>query len=112
MSKLSPEKTNKTIEMLTTPKKIICDCPSPNYGTSDKLRFISEPQRLQQNYFTRGTTGERVSEVWNEIYFKLMNIASKGRVFCHPDIRDTLMAALGPTGINDCLIKMIEENRY
>jgi len=112
VSKLSPENRDKTIEMLTTPKKIICDCPSLNYGTSDKLRFISEPQRLQQNYFTRGTTGERVSEVWNEIYFKLMNIASKGRVFCHPDIRDTLMAALGPTGINDCLKEMVEENRY
>lgn len=112
VSLLSPENTNRTVEMLNTPQKIICDYPSPNYGTIDKLKFISEPQRLQQNYFTRGTAGERVSGVWNEIYFKLMNIASKGRVFCHPDIRDTLMAALGPTGINECLQETIEENRY
>jgi hypothetical protein len=56
--------------------------------------------------------GKRVSEVWHATYFKLMNIASKGRVFCHPDIRDTLMVALGPNGINECLSQMIKEYRY
>jgi len=107
VSLLAPEKTNKTIEILSTPKKIICDCPTPIYGTSEMLRFIPEPQRLQRNYLTRADAGERVSEVWDEAYFKLMNIVSKGRVFCHPDIRDTLMAAIGPDDIKRCLEKVI-----
>lgn len=32
-----------------------------------------------------------------------MNIAAKGRVFCDPRVRDTLMAALGPDSIRDCV---------
>ena len=109
VSLLAQEKTDKTVEILSTPKKIICDCPEPIYGTSENLRFIPEPQRRQRNYFSRVTIGERVSEVWNQVYFKLMNISSKGRVFCHPDIRDTLMAALGPEGIKECLESVIGE---
>lgn len=109
VSLLAPEKTNKTIELLSTPKKIICDCPRPIYGTREMLRFIPEPQRLQRNYLTRADAGERVSEVWDESHFKLMNIVSKGRVFCHPDIRGTLMAAIGPDEIKKCLEKVIEK---
>ncbi len=103
VSLLSPEWTNKGIKILSTPKKILCDCPEPIYGTSDKLRFIPEPQRLQKNYRERSKTGERVSEVWIQVYFSLINIASKGRIFCHPDVRDTLMAAIGPEGIRECM---------
>ena len=108
---MAPEKTDKCVEILSTPKKIICDCPEPVYGASekDKLRFIPEPQRLQKNYFIRANIGERVSEVWREVYFKLMNIASKGRIFCHPDIRDTLMAVLGPDLIKNSLQSVIRE---
>lgn len=109
VSLLAQEKTDKTVEILSTPEKIICDCPEPIYGTSENLRFIPEPQRLQRNYLSRVTIGERVSEVWNQVYFKLMNISSKGRVFCHPDIRDTLMAAIGPDGIKECLESVIGE---
>jgi HD superfamily phosphohydrolase len=112
VSLLAPDKTDKTVEILSTPKKIICDCPEPNYGTSENLRFVPEPQRLQRNYFTRATIGERVSEVWNQVYFRLMNIASKGRVFCHPDIRDTLMAAIGPEGIRECLESVIKDYEH
>jgi len=36
-----------------------------------------------------------------------MNIASKGRVYCHPEIRDSLMAALGPEGIKNCVDKVV-----
>lgn len=109
VSLLNPEQVNKVLEILDTPKKIICDCPGPSYGTDDKLRFVPEPQRLRRNYYARYKAGERVSEVWNQIYFKLMNIASKGRVFCHPDIRDTLMAAVGPGGIEECLMDTIQQ---
>ena len=109
ISLLAPTITDKAIEILTLPKKIICDCPEPVHGTSDILRFIPEPQRLQKNYFRRVKAGERVSEVWKQVYFKLMDIASKGRIFCHPDIKDTLMATLGPDIIQECLESVIKE---
>lgn len=103
VSLLSPDKNDKTVEMLSKPKMILCDCPTPIYGTKDNLRCIPEPQRLQKNYFLRSNTGERVSEVWAQVFYSLMNIAAKGRIFCHPEVRDSLMAAIGPEGIKESL---------
>ncbi len=109
VSLLATDRTDKTLLFLSEKKSIICDCPEPIYGSSEQLRFIPEPKRLQKNYFIRLDIGVRVSEVWNQVYFKLMDIASKGRVFCHPEIRDTLMAALGPEGIEDSLKQVIKD---
>ena len=109
VSLLSPDKTDKTVELLSKPKMILCDCPSPIYGTKDKLRCIPEPQRLQKNYLLRSNTGERVSEVWTQVFHLLMNIASKGRIFCHPDVRDSLMAAIGPNVIEECLKNNVDK---
>lgn len=106
---LASDEINETIERLADPRKIICDCPCPAYGADDdeKLKFIPEPQKFQRNYYVRTAAGERVSDVWNGIYYELMNIVSKGRVFCHPDIRDALMAAIGPGDIRECSEKVI-----
>jgi HD superfamily phosphohydrolase len=98
-SSLAPERANEVLEILGKPGMILCDCPKPPYGSDDILRFIPEPQRFQHNYFSRVEVGERVSEVWQQVFFRLMNIAAKGRVFCDPRIRDTLMAAIGPDAI-------------
>lgn len=110
ISLLAPKITNKAIEILNEPNKILCDCPQPQHGAKEMLRFIPEPQRLQKNYFIRGDTGERVSEVWNQVYYKLMDIVSKGRIYCHPDIRDTIMATIGPDGLKSCLENVIEDH--
>ena len=56
----------------------------------------------------RVSVGDRVSEVWQQVFFKLMEIASKGRVYCHPDVRDTVMAALGPEGVGAALGETIK----
>jgi HD superfamily phosphohydrolase len=105
---LSPENADKAIALLESPGAILCDAPEPSIGTTaEKLRFIPEPKRLLRNYSSRLVVGERVSEVWQEVHHRLMNIASKGRVFCHPDVRDTLMAALGPEGIRTALEDVI-----
>ena len=90
---------DKTLSLLQTPNAILTDCPEPSYGGKDVLSIIPEPQRLYKNYFSRVKTGEKVSTVWNEIYFKLMNVAAKGRIFCHPDVRNTLMATVGLEGL-------------
>ena len=37
-----------------------------------------------------------------------MKIVAKGRIYCHPDIRDTLMAALGPDIIKQCLTEVLD----
>jgi phosphohydrolase domain-containing protein len=107
-SSLAPGRRNKVLEVLGEPSMVLCDCPRPPYGTREKLRFIPEPDRVLRNYMTRVSIGDRVSEVWQQVFFKLMQIASKGRVFCHPEIRNTLMAALGPEGIRDVLIETIK----
>ena len=109
ISLLSPQHTDCVIDMLDKPGKILCDCPDPVYGSLSKLNIIPEPQRLQKNYFERINMGRRVSEVWHEVHCILMNIVSKGRVYCHPHMRDTIMAALGPQILNKCLEKTISD---
>ena len=102
-SSLAPERKGRVLDKLAEPNMVLCDCPRPPYGSREKLRFISEPDRVLRNYMTRVSGGDRVSEVWQQVFFKLMQIASKGRVFCHPEIRNTLMAALGPEGVREVL---------
>jgi HD superfamily phosphohydrolase len=107
-SALAPDRRNLALELLKEPGKILCDCPKAPYGTNEKLLFIPEPRRLQHNYMTRVRVGERVSEMWEHVFFRLMNIAAKGRIFCDPRIRDTLMAAVGPDSIRDCVRKVVD----
>jgi HD superfamily phosphohydrolase/tRNA A-37 threonylcarbamoyl transferase component Bud32 len=108
VSLLSPEVTDITIERLKLPNQILCDAPEPSYGTEKNiLRFIPEPHRLQRDYKTRKEAGNRVSEVWKQVYNRLMNITAKGRVYCHPEIRDNLMAALGPDDIRKIINKIV-----
>lgn len=109
LSMLSPEKINTTVQIMAEPKKILCDAPEPSAGSEDLLRFTPEPQRLHKNYEMREKIGERVSEVWERVHFTLMNIAAKGRIYCHPDIRDTLMAALGPESLREILFSVIKK---
>ena len=108
-SALAPARRDESLALLEEPGKILCDCPEAPYGSNEKLRFIPEPHRLQHNYLSRVEVGERVSEVWEQVFFRLMNIAAKGRVFCDPRVRDTLMAALGPDSIRNCVQETVEK---
>ncbi len=98
-SALASDRADPVLTELRKPGRVLSDCPPPRAGSREKLRFALEPKRRLRNYDSRVEVGERVSEVWQQVFFKLMEIASKARVYCHPDIRDTLMAALGPEGI-------------
>jgi hypothetical protein len=105
VSSLSVEITNETTILLDKPNMIICDAPEPSLGIHGKTpRFIPEPQRLQYNYIIRKGVGNKVSEVWDNEYKSLMNIAAKGRIFCHPKIRNNIMAALNPMIIQKALV--------
>jgi hypothetical protein len=108
-SSLAPARANEVLEILDKPGMILCDCPSPPYGSNEMLRFIPEPKKLQRNYFSRVEVGERASEVWQQVFFRLMNIAAKGRVFCDPRVRDTLMAALGPEPIRGIVKELVDK---
>lgn len=108
VSLLAPEIIDKTLERLFLPNQILCDAPEPSYGTTKNiLRFIPEPQRLQKNYPSRKEAGNKVSDVWKQIYNRLMNITAKGRIYCHPEIRDSLMAVLGPDDIRRIIERII-----
>jgi hypothetical protein len=96
LSALSTERVNTTAEGLSKSTALLVDAPDPQYGSRTPLRIIPEPKRLERNYLTRAETGERVSEVWAQVHHRLMRFAAKGRVFCHPDLRDTVVAAIGP----------------
>ena len=97
------------IAELEKPGRILADAPPSRTGSHEKLRFAVEPKRQLQNYETRVELGETVSEVWQQVFFKLMEIASKGRVYCHPELRDELMTALGPGGIRDAVNAVVKK---
>lgn len=109
LSILAEQRTKPVLKMLSEKEWILCDAPKPSYGTAGQLRIIPEPQKLHQNYWTRAEAGMRVSEVWNQVYFNLMNIAARGRVFCHPEIRDILTAALGVKRLKNIVQEVVNE---
>jgi hypothetical protein len=67
-SALAPSRKSEVLRILEEPGKILCDCPNAPYGSNEKLRFIPEPQRLMRNYLSRVEVGERVSEVWEQVF--------------------------------------------
>lgn len=109
VSLLAQERIDHTMEVLQKTNSILVDVPSPSYGAEESLKIIPEPQRLQRNYLSRISTGDRISEVWAQVHHRLMRIAAKGRVFCHPDARDTLMAAFSLEDIKRALDEVIGE---
>ena len=106
-SSLAPHSVAIAQAELLKPGRVLTDCPSPRTGSRERLRFALEPKRRLQNYSSRVAVAERVSEVWQQVSTRLMAIASKGRVYCHPLLRDPLMAALGPEGARDALETVI-----
>lgn len=106
-SALAPQSVASAQAELHKPGRILTDCPSPRTGSKERLRFALEPKRRLQNYSSGVAVAERVSEVWQQVSTRLMAIASKGRVYCHPILRDPLMAALGPEGVRDALETVI-----
>jgi len=109
VSLLAEDKTDFTMTILEKENAILVDIPDPSYGADKPLKIMPEPQRLQRNYETRLVTSQRISEVWAGIHHMLMRIAAKGRIFCHPDARDTLMAALKPEDIKAILDSIIDK---
>ncbi len=106
-SLLRPEKTDRTLQLLGEPLVILCDAPKPSTGAGERLYFIPEPDRLKKNYLSRSLSAERISDVWSGIHEQLMKFAARAMVFCHPDIRDPLMAALGPEGVEQAVLEAI-----
>ncbi len=105
---LTVEKMNETIRFLKKPGSILCDCPKPPYGSTVGLKFIPEPKKLKTNYYKRFEIGEKLSDIWYRPYNELMKIVSKGRVFCHPEIRDVLLVSIGEEGLKECLLNSIK----
>jgi HD superfamily phosphohydrolase len=101
---------DRILDELRKPGRILTDCPRPRIGSDQTLWFVLEPKRLLQSYTSRLRQAERVSELWNDVYSRLMGIASKARVYCHPEIRDGLMASVGPDGIRDAVEKLLENS--
>lgn len=108
-SQLGETDVDRTVELLERTGIILVDAPPPSFGGGRSLRILPEPQRLQRNYLTRVEMGQRISSVWSKVHHRLMRVASKGRLFCHPDIRDSLMAAVGPDEMAKLISSTVKE---
>ena len=100
---ISRDQIKKTLNILNYHSSIICDSVEPKYGIeskNQKLKIIPEPK---YSYQKKKNIKKRDSEVHIQVYGLLINIVSKGRIFCHPEIRDTLMQVLTLKDIENCI---------
>ncbi len=103
---IKEEQIKKTLTILNHQSSLICDYVDPKLGIESKnqtLKIIPEPKYSYKNIKYHN------SEVFKQVYGKLINIVSKGRIFCHPEIRDTLMQVLTLNDINDCIKDALKE---
>lgn len=100
--------TNEVVKALDEPLSIICDIPIID-EKDDEIRLIPEPNKFRQNYETRNKIGEKISDVYHDIYNQLMVKTCKGRIFCHPKIRDVLLRVLTPNLIKECISSTYED---
>lgn len=108
---LSAKSKEKALLILAQPLSILCDFPKPVYGFDEKkeINIIAEPQRLQYDYSRMEEINQRISNVFNDMHFKLMEMTAKGRIFCHPKIRNVLRVALSNDIIQGCVEKALDE---
>lgn len=105
---LSEKSKENLIETFEKKSALICDYLEPSYGAKDeiKLRLVFLPKTLSEN---DSRINNRISEVYNDIHYNLMNICSKGRVFCSPMIRDLLFRVLNYDIILECINETINK---
>lgn len=106
---ISRDQVKITLNILTHDTSIICDSIKPKSGIESKnhiLQIIPEPK---YSYEKEKNIKKHKSEVHVQVYGKLINIVSKGRIFCHPEIRDTLMQVLTLKDIEDCIKTTMEK---
>ncbi len=109
-SSLIPDKVDDTVKILGQPNAILVDVPRPSAGSDKLLRVMPEPYRSQRSYSDRYATRDRIAGVWQQVHSPLIRLAAKGRIFCHPDIRDTLMAVLSYDTIDSILQKQVDKH--
>lgn len=96
-------------QVLLSDGSLLLDAPRPVPGSTNPLKVLPEPERLQRNYSTRMEAAQRMSEVWEQFHYRLMKVAAKARIYCHPDCRDTLMAVVSPEDIAKVAIALTDK---
>lgn len=103
---ISREKIKKTLDILNQDSSLICDSCDPEYELKNlMLEIIPEPK---YSYNIQKNIKMHRSEVIEQVYGILINIVSKGRIYCHPEIRDTLMQVLTLMDIESCVNKAMD----
>ncbi|KKM89291.1 hypothetical protein LCGC14_1250150 [marine sediment metagenome] len=103
---LSEKRKDNLVEKFEKNNALICDYLEPSYGAKDeiKIRLVILPKTLSEN---DSRINNRISEVYNNIHYNLMNICTKGRVFCTPKIRNLLFRILNYDIILECISEAI-----
>ncbi|MCS6972476.1 MAG: HD domain-containing protein [Leptospiraceae bacterium] len=106
-SLLAGEHAETTLNILQTKLAILTDAPPPSLGARHKLRVVPVPKSIRKNYRYRSDSYSRTTGVWEKIHAHLMDLAAAARVYCHPEIRESLLAALGPSGIREAIAAVL-----
>lgn len=98
---------SKVFDMLEQEYSILVDIPKTKYSSPMDLCVIPELEGLKRNDDAEMIASHIMGNVWRTVYSKLIDSISKIRIYCHPDIRNTLTSVLGFEELNDVLIKSL-----
>lgn len=83
---------------------LLIDVPAARPGSEVPLFYVLEGQRRALRKDSRSVGDLQVSEVWEKYARDLVQAAGKVRVFCDPDLADSVEAAMDwRTGVNELL---------
>lgn len=100
--------TSNLYEILNKDYSLLVDIPKTKYGSPMDLCIIPELEGLKRNDDAKMNASQIMGDVWRNVYGKLIDSISKIRIYCHPDIRDTLTSVLGYEELNKALVKSLE----
>ena len=95
--------SDRVMALLSQPHGLLLDIPEASYGSPLELCIIPELEGLKRNDDAKLNASQAMAKQWKSVYDVLMKSVCKIRIYCHPDIRDTLTAVLGYEELNRSL---------
>lgn len=99
----------KTKDKLDSEISIIVDIPKLKMGSELSFSIIPELESLKRSIEERMKASEYMRERWAKVYKTLFQSIQKIRIFCHPDIRRTIVNVLSYTEITNIVERTIRK---
>jgi HD superfamily phosphohydrolase len=102
------QRVKETETLLDQSHTILIDVSMLGPGSKRPLTIIPEPDRLRRVHSKRFEASGRIAKTWGNVLPPLFNCASKIRIYCHPEMRGTLMSVLDRDKLREVLSTVVD----